>query len=238
MRFNGDTGNNYYFEYLTTYATTASPTESLGNSQIYAGNCPSATAPAGAVGVMQAMIPNYAGTIFQKGALIESSNRNGTVSTTVRKDSIGAHWLNTAAINRIQFYGGSAALLAGSRLSIYGVLGVGQAPPATMLAPGGIGTDFPVSPANGELFTLVDSLTAPTYQWTFRYMASVTNAYKWVFVGGNPAARVYNTPQSIPVSTWTANTLPSFVIPRPGTFLLGRLTVIQQVNNIMRLVKI
>jgi hypothetical protein len=31
---------------------------------------------------------------------------------------------------------------------------------------------------------LVDSLTAPTYEWRFRYNASATSTYKWEFVGG------------------------------------------------------
>jgi len=48
----------------------------------------------------------------------------------------------------------------------------------------GIGTSLPASPADGQEYVLVDSLTAPTYAWRFRYVASITDAYKWVFIGG------------------------------------------------------
>jgi len=46
------------------------------------------------------------------------------------------------------------------------------------------GTSLPASPVDGQEAILVDSLTAPTYSWRFRYVASITDAYKWVCVGG------------------------------------------------------
>jgi hypothetical protein len=48
----------------------------------------------------------------------------------------------------------------------------------------GIGTTLPASPFDGQEYILVDSLTVPTYAWRFRYVASITDAYKWVFIGG------------------------------------------------------
>jgi hypothetical protein len=49
----------------------------------------------------------------------------------------------------------------------------------------GIGTVFPGSPLNGEEFIIVDSLTTPTYSWRFRYVSSITDIYKWIFIGGS-----------------------------------------------------
>jgi hypothetical protein len=49
------------------------------------------------------------------------------------------------------------------------------------------GTSLPASPANGQEHILVDNLTAPTYQWRFRFNANATGLYKWEFVGGPPA---------------------------------------------------
>lgn len=51
-----------------------------------------------------------------------------------------------------------------------------------------VGTALPSSPIDGQEFVLVDSLTAPTYAWTFKYVAGITDGYKWVFIGGSPAA--------------------------------------------------
>jgi hypothetical protein len=47
-------------------------------------------------------------------------------------------------------------------------------------------TTLPASPFHGQEAILVDSVTAPTYQWLFRYNANNTTAYKWEFIGGSP----------------------------------------------------
>jgi hypothetical protein len=48
------------------------------------------------------------------------------------------------------------------------------------------GTALPTSPANNDRFTLVDDVTNPTYQWTFRYNAGSSSAHKWELIGGTP----------------------------------------------------
>lgn len=48
------------------------------------------------------------------------------------------------------------------------------------------GTSLPGSPLDGAEYILVDSTTAPTYQWRFRYNLSNAGSYKWEFVGGAP----------------------------------------------------
>jgi len=123
-RFNNDSGANYYYEYLTAFATTVSSAEGLAQAQIFAGNAPSAAAPAGAAAIFEAKIPNYAGTTFQKAIETVVANRNGTVSTTVRKDQSGGHWASTAAINRLTLYPNAGLYLAGSRLTVYGLRGL------------------------------------------------------------------------------------------------------------------
>ena len=61
----------------------------------------------------------------------------------------------------------------------------GQPPSvASQLAPPGYGTSLPASPVDGQEYILVDSVTAPTYSWRFRYNAGSTSLYKWEFVGG------------------------------------------------------
>lgn len=46
---------------------------------------------------------------------------------------------------------------------------------------------IPAAPVNGQEIILVDSLTVPTYAWHLRYSTAITDANKWVFVGGSPA---------------------------------------------------
>jgi len=59
------------------------------------------------------------------------------------------------------------------------------------------GLALPSSPADGQEHVLVDSLTAPTYQWRFRYNAGSSSAYKWEFVGGAPLRVASAASQSI-----------------------------------------
>jgi hypothetical protein len=80
------------------------------------------------------------------------------------------------------------------------------------------GTTLPASPFDGQEAVLVDSVTAPTYTWRFRYNAGSTTGYKWEFIGG---ADWY----SIQGGTWTfaaVNTWyevgPTFMTPRAGIY--------------------
>jgi hypothetical protein len=49
----------------------------------------------------------------------------------------------------------------------------------------GYGTALPGSPVDGDEYILVDSTTAPTYSWRFRYV-SAKASNKWIFIGGAP----------------------------------------------------
>ena len=80
----------------------------------------------------------------------------------------------------------------------------------------GIGTSLPASPFDGQEYILTDSLTAPTYAWRFRYVASITDAYKWVFIGGY-AIRNFEATSVLPTSTYVVYG-PVLTIPRPGIY--------------------
>ena len=77
-----------------------------------------------------------------------------------------------------------------------------------------VGTTLPASPFEGQEAILVDSLTVPTYSWRFRYVASITDAYKWLFVGG--MAKVARLETDYP-----ANAALSMTVPRAGYYNLG-----------------
>ena len=111
--------------------------------------------------------------------------------------------------------------------------GTGQTPPAVpgigSLAVIGMGTTLPASPFDGQEYVLVDSLTAPTYQWRFRYCAGITDAYKWVFVGGS---RLYHYIGTNETTTTVGSAVdlttdgPKFTAPRAGIYFIeGMVTV-------------
>jgi len=86
------------------------------------------------------------------------------------------------------------------------------------------GLALPSSPADGQEHILVDSLTAATYQWRFRYNAARASN-KWEFIGGAPAYVMvgagnheYTSSTSF-VALTTAG--PSVVIPVAGVYLVG-----------------
>jgi hypothetical protein len=89
----------------------------------------------------------------------------------------------------------------------------------------GYGTTLPVAPTDGQRYVLVDSLTAPNWQWEFRFNAGNTTAYKWELVGGYPlfsGSGGSYTNSAPPVSTWfdVSNPNPTLTVPRSGVYLL------------------
>src|SRR5262245_16485484 len=82
------------------------------------------------------------------------------------------------------------------------------------------GTSFPASPADGAEFVLVDSVTAPTYTWRFRYNAGSTSPYKWEYIGGTPARHDIQTDQLVQSTTPAdlATVGPTLTIPRAGDY--------------------
>lgn len=88
----------------------------------------------------------------------------------------------------------------------------------------GYGTSLPTSPVDGQEYTLVDSVTAPTFSWRFRYNANSTSPYKWEFVGGPPiTARRDNAESSATANQWTdvgAASNPILTLPRTGDYMV------------------
>ena len=84
-----------------------------------------------------------------------------------------------------------------------------------------IGTTLPASPSNNDEAILVDSLTAPTYSWRFRYVSGITGANKWIFIGGAPWVSVVGS-GTIASASYTdfPSSNPSMVAPRAGLYLI------------------
>jgi hypothetical protein len=84
------------------------------------------------------------------------------------------------------------------------------------------GTTLPGSPLDGQEFTLVDSTTAATYQWKFRYNAGSSSSLKWECVGGVPFQNRVDTQENTASGTYVALTTvgPTFTAPRSGDYLV------------------
>lgn len=86
------------------------------------------------------------------------------------------------------------------------------------------GTTLPASPVDGQETILVDSITAPTYQWHLRYNAGSTSGVKWECIGGSWANA------TVEGSTAATGSLfpnfvdlggPSIIVPRPGDYVVN-----------------
>lgn len=106
---------------------------------------------------------------------------------------------------------GLASLDAGGKVPVAQLPAIGSAP--------GYGTALPGSPTDGQEYILVDSVTAPTYQWRFRYNnGHSVDAFKWEFVGGTPI--VLSAAGEVTGGNAWQITGPSFAVPRAGVYIL------------------
>lgn len=94
-------------------------------------------------------------------------------------------------------------------------------PPLSGLLVVGIGTSLPVSPVNDQEYILVDSLTAPTYQWRFRYLAAKA-INKWLFIGGSRAYAEVQTAETTTSNPYVALATPgpSLIVPIAGDYIV------------------
>jgi len=95
-------------------------------------------------------------------------------------------------------------------------------PGSSLVPPRAVVTTLPPSPADGQEVVLVDSLALPTYAWTLRYLASITDAYKWLCVGGESAISEAgtNVAEALAGSGYVALATPGpiFAVPRAGIY--------------------
>jgi hypothetical protein len=81
------------------------------------------------------------------------------------------------------------------------------------------GTSLPASPVDGQEAILVNSVTASSYQWRFRYNAGSSSAYKWEFVGGQPYVVPENT-QRTGTAGWLYLGEGAINAPRAGIYVM------------------
>ena len=134
--------------------------------------------------------------------------------------------LGGGEIDYVGNWSGATAYLPGQIVRYNGIdylavnPSVGQTPP-TVFGPvgAGYGTSLPGSPIDGQEYTLVDSLTNPSYQWRFRWNAGSSSAYKWEFVGGTRArANVSGGEVTSSATHVDLTTVQSITAPRAGEY--------------------
>lgn len=81
-------------------------------------------------------------------------------------------------------------------------------------------TTFPGSPSDGDLALIVDSTSAPTYSWMFRYDSGISGNNKWQCIGGAPKRAYVGTDQASSSTSYTdlATVGPSVTVPSPGVY--------------------
>ena len=99
-------------------------------------------------------------------------------------------------------------------------------------------TALPGSPTDGQEVILVDSLTAPTYSWRLRYSSGISDASKWLFVGGIPATVLVATAESTSTTASfvdLATVGPAFTVPRAGIYLVEATVYLHHLQSRCRL---
>lgn len=119
FRFNNDNGNNYDFQSINVDNTTVTGALTLATSFIGMFAL-GASAQAGAFTAVVMEIPAYSQTTAHKSLNLRGTSIEDTAGDC-RSQTLFGRWKNTAAISRVQLIPGSGNLLAGSRLSVYGI---------------------------------------------------------------------------------------------------------------------
>lgn len=122
FQVNGDTTLNYAVQQVFGNNTTTGASQNL-SATADATELPGATALAGESGVSDCIFVNYAGTVFNKRAVVSNG---ATVGTTLSGNMYSLfkvwRWGNTAAITSIVVGLGSGAnFITGSRFTLYGI---------------------------------------------------------------------------------------------------------------------
>ena len=120
LRFNGDSGNNYSYTWVTGNGSSAGSNRESNFSRAFSGPIPGSTAGSGIFGTVAVHIMSYASTNVFKTALASMADSNHTDYGVAR--AVGL-WRSTSAITSIEVsdYGVPASLKTGSVLSLYGI---------------------------------------------------------------------------------------------------------------------
>lgn len=124
MRFNGDVAANYDNQTMTGSASASAASQAFATASPIIANAPAASATASVFGSFSVVVPHYTNSANNKTATARSCHKASTSSAGLQALSCSTFWRSNAAINRVTFshLGGSANFVAGSRITLYGLL--------------------------------------------------------------------------------------------------------------------
>jgi hypothetical protein len=117
IRFNGDTGANYDWQYDGGFTSTQTTGGTSADTSVRVGEMPGASATAGFVGAITILILDYTSTTLFKAVTCHGFR----ISTTRLSFSNGGQWRSTSAVTRVTLTPGTGSFLAGSRATLYGL---------------------------------------------------------------------------------------------------------------------
>jgi len=119
VRFNADSGNNYSTEFIVGL-TAVSAVETFASAGGYI-EVPAATAPAAWFSTTTVHIPEYASTSKRKSAVYHSAFPKILSANNAPNELGEFFWDSTTAITRVAIICDNGNVLAGSRMSVYGI---------------------------------------------------------------------------------------------------------------------
>lgn len=122
INFNNDTAGNYSNQAVIDTNTSVSAQVDLGQTSLWCGRMPAASATAGYSGHLQVDIPGYARTVFHKTARVDNFYASSAAAAAHFHALISGRWADTAAITEIDLTCGSKFLI-GSVFTLYGIRG-------------------------------------------------------------------------------------------------------------------
>jgi hypothetical protein len=122
MRLNNDSGANYDSQYLIGQKTLVVGAEQIGATYGWPGEYVDASATANLAANFDLLLVDYVSTTFYKTWVSKSYAPWGVLTNTVAVAGFGGTWRNTGAVNRVTILPNSGNFVAGSRLTIYGLL--------------------------------------------------------------------------------------------------------------------
>ena len=122
LRLNNDSAANYNGNNPTFQNATVVGGETLGATSMPVGAVPGSTATANRPGNSELVIHDYKGTVFHKQVTGSAMHTRDDSTTNQEVQLLGGLWRSTAAVNRITVTPAAGNFIAGSRLTIYGLL--------------------------------------------------------------------------------------------------------------------
>ncbi len=119
IRFNGDTGANYDYQYAQGSAAVASAAETFAATSLQVGYAEANTAGANLFAMAEIFIPHYAGSSNNKQVASLATSKGGTASGNLAVNIFGGGWRSNAAINQVTLFPSAGNFVSGTRITIY-----------------------------------------------------------------------------------------------------------------------